>query len=876
MFETLSTAKNMPTKSRALPAWFPRIGRGRMLSSIANYSHENPLGRRVLAAILLCSTCLAFLATGLQLLFDYRHDVSIIEARMLEIEKSYLDSIGASMWSMDDQQTRKQLEGLGNLPDVVFVQLRDAEGKTLVQIGAPVQSHTITRKMPVKFLVDAATKQTSELGTLTVIASLDRVYSDLRNKALVILVAQTTKTTIVAIFTLFIFAHLVSRHLSTLAGYARGLDISNLGAPLKLSRKSPPRPDELDVVVSAINEMAGSIKHDFDELSRYRAGLEELVDSRTAELAQKVTEKEEVISELNREIKEREAAEQTVRDNEERYRQLVEMSPDAIMIESDGKIVFVNSGTLRLLGATHPDQLLGMAMMDFVPQEWQEMAHDHMQRLLAHDKELRPFEAKIVRFDSSTVDVEVSRSVFQYQGLPAIQTVAHDITKHKHYEEQLRKQALHDGLTGLPNRSLLMDRLAQAIATAERQKHSIYVLFFDLDRFKYINDTLGHDAGDELLKTITARMSECVRKCDTLARLGGDEFVLLLGNIHSEDAVQRLTERIMEKISEPMILGNQEITITSSIGLSAYPKDGSDAMALLKYADTAMYRAKELGRNGFQRYSEEMHTRVNEHLVMESRLRRALEREELLLHYQPLLDLKTGKIIGAEALIRWQHPELGLVPPARFIPLAEETGLITSIGEWVTRTACAQAKAWQDAGLPPVRIAVNLSAQQLVRPDLESEVQLALAETGLDAKYLELEITESMSMNDPERMVALLLKFKAMGVGVSIDDFGTGYSNLAYLKRFPVDRLKLDRSFVRDITNDPQDAGLAEAIISLAHSMHLTVVAEGVEELGQLSQLLDYGCDEMQGYYFSAPVPADAFGRMLQSGRTLHVPAKAA
>jgi len=364
-------------------------------------------------------------------------------------------------------------------------------------------------------------------------------------------------------------------------------------------------------------------------------------------------------------------------------------------------------------------------------------------------------------------------------------------------------------------------------------------------------------------------MSACARKSDTLARLGGDEFVLLLGNVSDEDAISSLIQRTIDRICEPMMLGNQEVSITCSIGLSMYPQDGKDAVTLLKYADTAMYYAKEQGRNSIQYYCAEMHARANEHLVMESLLRRALERHELLLYYQPQLSFVTGKIIGVEALLRWRHPELGLVPPARFIPLAEETGLIVSIGEWVTRSACAQVKAWQNAGLPAIRLSVNLSAQQLVRSTLETDVKHALQDVGLLPEYLELEITESMSMKDPERTVASLIKLKAMGVSIAIDDFGTGYSNLAYLKRFPVDRLKLDRSFVLDITRDSGGAELASAIIDLAHNLRLSVIAEGVEELGQMAQLAAYGCDEMQGYYFSPPVPAEAFAQMLQEGKAI-------
>jgi diguanylate cyclase (GGDEF)-like protein/PAS domain S-box-containing protein len=839
---------------------------------LTGYSQANPLAWRVLAAILICSTCLAILATGLQLLFDYRHGVSAIELRLGEIEQAYADSIGASLWTMDEQQTGKQLAGIARLPDVKLVELRDPAGKLLMlRAGTSGAGHieVVRRTIPIKFAESGSEDDKRALGTMEVTASLDGVYSELKDKVLLILVTQATKTAIVVIFTLFIFRYMVSRHLSAIADYARRLDLSNLGGALVLQRRAPRQTDELDVVVAAFNGMAGSIRRDVEELTRYRVGLENLVAIRTEELAQKVAEKEEAIRKLNGEMAERQLAEQAARESEERYRQVVDMSPDAIMIERDDRIVFVNRGTLALLGAPSAEQVRAMPFLQLVPVGWREHIQEKMAEMAAHPEQVLAFESKMMRFDGTEIDVEIKRASFQYGGEPAVQTVIRDITRHKDYEQQLRRQALHDALTGLPNRLLLLDRMKQAIAAAERNGQSMHVLFFDLDRFKYVNDTLGHDAGDELLKTITERMSDCARKCDTLARLGGDEFVLMLEDVESEQAIMPLVQRVMERICEPVLLGNQEVAVTCSVGISVYPQDARDPFTLLKYADTAMYHAKEKGRNGVERYREEMHARVNEHLVMESHLRHALERNEFLLHYQPLVDLRTGRIIGAEALLRWQHPELGLVAPARFIPLAEETGLIVGIGKWVMQTACMQAKAWHDDGFGTLQISVNLSAHQLTRPEFESDVADTLQAAGLQPRFLQLEVTESTSMHNPEQTVTLLRKLKAIGVRIAIDDFGTGYSNLSYLRRFPVDRLKLDRSFVSDLAGDHEAAALAEAIIGIARSLRLGVVAEGVETAAQMRQLIACGCDEMQGYYFSQPIEPEAFSAMLRSGRLL-------
>lgn len=846
-----------------------------MSNSGSGKTWDDPLGRRLLAAILFCSTGLALIATGSQLLLDYRQGVTAIESRMEEIEHVYLDSVGASLWTMDEQQTRKQIEGIARLPDIESVELRDPVGKFLMRAGVTRSAENmIRREIPIKFAEDDASQNKVPLGTLKVTASLDNLYRDLEHKALLILVAQTTKTTIVAFFTLFIFRRMVSRHLSAIAAYARRLDLNKLGEPLALRRRKR-KADELDVVVDAFNDMTGSIKRDVEELARYRSGLEQLVASRTEELAQKVLEKEDVIRQLNREMTERHAAEQAARESEERYRQVVEMSPDAIMIEREGRIVFVNRGTLELLGAPNAAQIKAMSFLQLIPIDWRERMQEKMVALDGYNDAASCFEGRMVCFDGKEIDVEIRRAVFQYEGAPAVQTVIRDITRRKDYEDQLRKQALHDALTGLPNRALLMDRLEQAIALADRRRHAVFVLFFDLDRFKYVNDTLGHDAGDELLCVITERMAECARKCDTLARLGGDEFVMVVDGIDDEAFVPMLAQRIMNRICEPVLLRDQEIAVTCSIGISAYPHDADDPHTLLKYADTAMYHAKEKGRNTYERYSAEMHSRVNEHLLIESNLRRALERDEFLLHYQPLVDLHSGRIVGAEALVRWRHPELGMVAPARFIPLAEETGLIAGIGDWVLRTACRQARAWHDVGFKNLQVAVNLSAHQLTRVNFDAEVAAALSDAGLAPQYLELEITESTSMKHPERTVTLLARLKEMGMSIAIDDFGTGYSNLSYLKRFPVDRLKLDRSFVSDITSNPEDSELARAIVGMARSLRLTVVAEGVEDAQQLALLRAYGCDQMQGYYFSPPLTSEEFLDVLRSGRALGAAAAA-
>ena len=447
--------------------------------------------------------------------------------------------------------------------------------------------------------------------------------------------------------------------------------------------------------------------------------------------------------------------------------------------------------------------------------------------------------------------------------------VLNDITNSMQYQAQLEHQANHDALTKLPNRNLFNDRLEQAIVYAKRYQHSIWVVFVDLDNFKLVNDSLGHDIGDRLLQTVASRLTNCLRKSDTVARLGGDEFMLLLIDHSDAQLSPRIVNAVLAAVASPVLLDAHELTLTCSVGVSVYPKDGDNGQLLLKNADIAMYRAKDAGRNQLQFYTSEMNARITERTLIENHLRYAVARNELLLHYQPRLDLRTGRISGMEALIRWQHPELGLVPPMRFIGVAEETGMIVEIGNWVLRTACAQNKAWQMAGLPALHVAVNVSARQFRKSHFADDVVKALADSGLDAKYLELELTESLMMQDVDEAVATLVTLKELGVALSIDDFGTGYSSLSYLRRFPIDYLKIDQSFIRDMLSDPNGAAIVRSIISLGHNLNFKVIAEGVETEAQLAYLERDDCDEMQGYFFSRPVPAEAFTIMLEKGASL-------
>ncbi|HUF21007.1 MAG TPA: EAL domain-containing protein, partial [Burkholderiales bacterium] len=445
-----------------------------------------------------------------------------------------------------------------------------------------------------------------------------------------------------------------------------------------------------------------------------------------------------------------------------------------------------------------------------------------------------------------------------------------DITELKVSEARISYLATRDPLTELPNRLLFNDRLEQGTINARRSGEAVGVLFIDLDRFKNINDSLGHHVGDLLLREVSQRMSACLRGGDTIARLGGDEFVIALEHLRKAEDAAQVAEKIVRSLARPVEVAGNSLSTSCSIGISIFPEDGDDASTLMKNADTAMYHAKEKGRNNFQFFSTDMNVRAVERHKLEISLRRALENGEFVLHYQPQVAFETGAVVGAEALIRWQDPERGLIAPSGFIGVAEESGLIEPIGRWVLMEACLQTRRWQDKGLLPARVAVNISARQLRDPrEFLHYVNHVLDQSGLDPRYLELEMTESLLLDNIEENAAALRRLGKLGVHIAVDDFGTGYSSLAYLKQLPIDSLKVDRTFVRDIESDPDDAAIISAVIAMAHGLKLRVTAEGVETQGQLDALRALDCDEYQGYLLSKPIPADEFAQRFLAGPAL-------
>jgi diguanylate cyclase (GGDEF)-like protein/PAS domain S-box-containing protein len=551
---------------------------------------------------------------------------------------------------------------------------------------------------------------------------------------------------------------------------------------------------------------------------------------------------------------------------------IVESAEDAIVGKTlDGIIRTWSPGARRMFGY-EAAEIIGKSVTILLPADRQDEERLILERIRAGER-IETFESQRVCKDGSVVDVSLTISPIRSESGAIIgaSKIARNITERKRQESRIEHLGTHDGLTDLPNAILIRDRTAQAILHARRSGRHVALLFVDLDRFKLINDGYGHPFGDDVLRAVAARLVVALREGDSVARLGGDEFLILLHEVGKRADAYSVTQKVLELIRRPIEIAGRTVHLTASIGVSLHPQDGDEVETLIGNADIAMYRSKEHGGDFYHFFTTEMSEKTRRRVRLESELRRALELRQLDLVYQPKIDLATGRISGCEALLRWQHPELGAIAPAQFIPIAEETGLILPIGDWVLRTACAQNKLWQDAGLRSIVMAVNLSARQFRQQDVVRWVRAILVETGLAAQALELELTESLLADDSEHVVGAIDALKRLGIRLSIDDFGTGYSSLAYLKRFRVDSLKIDQSFVRNLLLEPDDRTIALAIIALAHNLRMSATAEGVETADQCRVLRDNGCDAIQGFLFSPAVAPERIAPMLIEDQRLEL-----
>lgn len=550
------------------------------------------------------------------------------------------------------------------------------------------------------------------------------------------------------------------------------------------------------------------------------------------------------------------------KESEDRYRSLVEMSPDFIAVYSRGKIDYINEAGCKLFGASKLEEIIGLPISRFVPAYILEQIKGIDLAVDDEFDEISRFEFQTLQLDGKSIEVEMSAMPIFYEGRLAKQVVGRDISQRKKAEKTIEYMAYYDALTGLPNRNKFRQHLNNVLDQHKEQMQA--VLFLDLDRFKIINDTKGHSVGDLILKKVASRLELAVQKNGMVSRQGGDEFIILLEDT-DKNKVTTIAQQIIDEFSTPLKLDHQEFYVTPSIGISIYPLDGTDVETLIKLADTAMYLAKDLGKNNFQFYSSHLNGLSSRKMELENGLRKAIEQEQLELFYQPQVDLVTGEMVGIEALIRWNHPENGFIPPSEFIPLAEETSLIVPLGKWILQKACEQNKIWQDSGLTFVPIAVNISVRQLQDEKFIDEVKEVLTQVGLKSQFLELEITESI-MQNIEKSTIILNQLKDLGVKISIDDFGTGYSSLSYLRHLPIDNIKIDKSFVDDIIAHSNQGSIVKTIIDMGHNLNFTVIAEGIETEEQVSFLRENACKIGQGYFYSRPIPADQIRDFLKKG----------
>lgn len=784
------------------------------------FGENNRISRRLIILIIAFSSLITLVNSGIELLSEYRTLRNGLEQE-LDGLSIYMPSLSGSVWDFDEKQIQLSLDALALLPHMEGVSIASTakNGKTW-RAGRQTSFNTITRTYSLRHNVMG---KDEEIGRFTLVARLDDIQRQVLVRAVAIVFSNGIKTFLVAIFMAFLFRRLVTTRLEALSRKAGELVPHILQAGHDDQSAPTPIPQHLDEL----------------------AAVEWTFDKAGEKLGIVVNALRELNTELNRRIAEQDA--------------LLQNAIVGIVLVRNEKIISCNRRFEQIMGFD-AGELIGKSTRIFYAADEEYLVfRAQAQAILSQGKSFID-SLQMVRRDGTSFWGEVSGRALdaQHPHEGSIWIYA-DVTERKNAEEKAKFISYHDVLTELPNRLLFRDRFEQAMSYADHANSKVGLLFLDLDNFKTINDTLGHAVGDGLIKHVAQRLQKCLFDSDTICRHGGDEFLIALPHLPESEMAAAAIVKILESFGEVFEIDGYELNTSVSVGAAIYPDDGTDFDTLMKKADMAMYRAKDAGRNTYRFFNEHMQVEAQDQLNLRSGLRRALSRNEFVLYYQPQIDLADGSITGAEALIRWNHPELGMLPPSRFIPVAEDSGLIVPIGEWVLREACRQAMAWKQAGMLRMTMAVNLSAIQFKQGDIEKSVHAALRESAIEPQFLELELTESILIDDTESVLAKVSRLKLLGVKLSIDDFGTGYSSLSYLKRFQVDKLKIDQSFVRSLASDQEDAAIVRTIIQMAKSFGLRTVAEGVEDESSLALLRQYLCDEAQGYHFAKPMSAQDF-----------------
>lgn len=777
---------------------------------------------------------LGLILSGAQIASDLAKERQSVDATVLEVLSTLREPASQAAYGLDESLALKVVTGLFEYRPIYHAEIYDDFGHRLASRTRPQVDGRLKWLATLffgenkQFTMDLFVgRQTDRVGNIRVFVDTYIIASNFFDRSALILLGGVVRNVLLAILLTVIFYYSLTKPLLRLVASLRRIDPGNPGSEPVPVPDGHAR-DELGLMVAATNGL-----------------LLELGDS----------------------LRRRRAAEAKTAEREARLRGIMEMVADGIITLSETRIIESVNPSARRLTGYEEGALEGRDIRDLLPEP------DRTQFLAALQNRVRdggvadradkPLELALRRRDGSRVSVSLSVSEMRRDGSRLFVCVLHDITERKRFEAQLMYMANHDPLTDLPNRTLLEDRLAQALVRAQRNRTMTAVLFLDLDRFKLVNDSLGHDVGDHLLRAVAERLQGAVRRSDTVGRLGGDEFMVVITDLAETHDAARISQSVLKALSQPFEIGERQLFITPSIGLSLSPNDGEDFQTLLRNADTAMYSAKSRGGNTYQFFTKAMNDTAVARLSIENSLREALAEDQFELYYQPKIDLASFAPVGLEALLRWRHPKRGFISPLHFVPVAEETGLIEPLGEWVLRATCRQLKIWEKQGLSGLPVAVNLSARQFTEGRVSDMVRRVLAETGTSPEMIEVEITETFMMSGVTHAIGLLNELRAMGIRIAIDDFGTGYSSLAYLKRLPITALKIDRSFVRDITDDPDDAAITNTIIAMGRNLGLKVVAEGVETEAQVTFLRRHGCDEIQGFYVAEPRPADEIPPLL-------------
>ena len=796
------------------------------------------LARRLVLLTLLASGLIAAFITLAQIYLEYDREMADIERRFGEIETAYLPSVKQGLWVMDRPALQALADGIRKLPDFEYAVMR-AENEIVAHSGAAPQDRQLTRSFRIDYDYRGTTQQ---IGTLEVAASNAGPLARAWQRLWLTLILNSFKTVLVATLLLLFVQRMITTPVERIHAHTRRMAEGRLDEPLHIETRFPAsRNDEIHELAHAVDTMRESLRQRNAELNESNEQLKEAVAQKDIALLQVRSYAEEL----------------------ELAAGVFSHAFEGIMItDADSVILSVNPAFTQITGYT-PEEAIGRTPRLLRSDHQDEYFYRDMWATLQPTGEWRGELWNRRKDGHAYLQWTSITTINDAAGKPYRRiAVMTDITEERRNEERIRHQAFHDALTGLPNRTLLHNRLEHAIKSAGRGDERLALLFIDLDRFKVINDSLGHIVGDLLLKEAAQRMTHCVRGSDTVARLGGDEFVILASIEHSADAAQ-VAEKIIQEIALPFAIQEQTLYVGASVGVSVYPEDGADAATLLRNADVAMYASKQAGRGTLRFFDTGMNDRAQQRLKLEASLRRAIANREFELYYQTKVCLLDSRHCGMEALIRWNDPQLGLVSPADFIPLAEETGLIVPIGDWVLDAACAQMRQWLDGGRIAGPIAVNVSALQLNDPEFAARVVGILRHHDIDGSHLQIEVTESTVMANPEQAIRALGRLAALGISIAVDDFGTGYSSFSYLKRLPINTLKIDRTFVDDIGTSGEDEQIVTAIIQVAHALKLQVVAEGVETREQAAFLARLGCHFGQGYLYARPLPLGKFEQLV-------------